>query len=248
MLSDPALLAIISLTFVLAGLVKGITGMGLPTVSLALLTVALDLPSAMALLLVPSLVTNLWQGFSGGYLRLLLRQLWPFLLPATLLVAAGALVLTKVEGRYLSATLGGVLVIYAGLGLVGFRPTIGPRQARWCGPFLGVINGLLTGMTGSFVVPGVLYLQAIGLPRDQLIQAMGLLFSLSTLALGLALQSNQLLSAEQGVLSMLALLPALAGMLLGQRIRQRLSESLFRRVFFTSLLLLGLYIVGSALL
>ena len=102
-------------------------------------------------------------------------------------------------------------------------------------------------MTGSFVVPGVIYLQALGLNRDALIQAMGMLFALSTLALGLVLQGNGLLSRGDLTWSAVALLPAIAGMMLGQRLRRRISEALFRRIFFVSLLALGGYIVVTAL-
>ena len=102
-------------------------------------------------------------------------------------------------------------------------------------------------MTGSFVFPGVLYLQAIGLPREALIQAMGMLFSLSTIALALALQNHALLNMSQLAVSALALLPALVGMWLGQRVRQRLSEARFRQVLFIALMLLGLYIIVQSL-
>ena len=101
-------------------------------------------------------------------------------------------------------------------------------------------------MTGSFVVPGVLFLQAIGLPRDTLIQAMGVLFTASTLALAVALQGNGLLNMELGKLSAAALLPAIAGMVIGQRIRRSLSEQMFRRVFFVALLVLGVYIIATS--
>jgi len=117
----------------------------------------------------------------------------------------------------------------------------------WVGPFIGAANGVLTGMTGSFVVPGVMFLQAIGLPRGLLVQGMGMLFSLSTLALGLALGGSGLLSAELGWLSVSAVVPALAGMAAGQRIRDKLSEATFRRCFFLGLLAMGLYIVAGAL-
>ncbi len=112
---------------------------------------------------------------------------------------------------------------------------------------MGAINGVLTGMTGSFVVPGVMYLQALGLPRDMLIQAMGMLFTVSTLALAAALGGNGLLTAERGALSAAALLPAIIGMAAGRRIRRSLSEPQFRRLFFVSLLLLGAYIMAGAL-
>ena len=77
MLLEPLILLIIGGTFLLAGMVKGVIGLGLPTVSLALLTVALDLPQAMALLLVPSFVTNLWQAMAGGRAREIAGRLWP---------------------------------------------------------------------------------------------------------------------------------------------------------------------------
>ena len=233
-------------TFLIAGTVKGVIGLGLPTVSLALLTVAIDLPSAMALLLVPSFMTNLWQAVVGGSGRAIVRRIWPFLLMATITVWLGATALTRVDHSLLSALLGALLVVYSTVSLAGLRFTISMRQEIWIGPLIGSANGILTGMTGSFVVPGVLYLQAIGLSRDMLIQAMGMLFTASTLALAVALQGNDLLTIELGYWSTAALLPAIIGMVLGQRIRQRLSEQLFRRVFFISLLVLSAYIIASA--
>jgi uncharacterized membrane protein YfcA len=243
------LLTIIAIvgTFLLAGAVKGVIGLGLPTVSLALLTVAIDLPNAMALLLVPSFVTNLWQAVVGGNGGAILRRLWPFFLTATVTVWLGAAALTRVDLALLSALLGVLLVVYATVSLAGLHLTIAARREAWIGPLLGAVNGILTGMTGSFVVPGVLFLQAIGLSRDQLIQAMGMLFTASTVALAVALQGNHLLTLELGTLSAAALLPAILGMVLGQRVRQSLPEHVFRRVFFIALLILGAYIIASAL-
>lgn len=237
----------VAATFLIAGAVKGVIGLGLPTVSLALLTVAIGLPQAMALLLVPSFVTNLWQAAVGGHGRSILRRLWPFLLMATVTVWLGASALTRVDLALLSALLGALLVIYAALSLAGRRLAITTRQEVWVGPLAGSVNGVLTGMTGSFVVPGVLFLQAIGLPRDMLIQAMGMLFTASTLALAVALQGNALLTLELGALSTAALVPAVIGMVIGQRIRQKLPEQRFRRVFFIALLVLGAYIIATAL-
>lgn len=245
---DLSILTVVAAIFVLAGMVKGIAGLGMPTVSLALLTVTLDMQTGMALLLVPTIVTNLWQAYAGGQTRLVLRQIWSFLLLACLTVWLGVHTLTLVDPDYLAGLLGGLLVIYSSLNLAGFRLSLSPDQARWGGPVTGVVNGVITGMTGSCVVPGVVYLQAIGLPRDALIQAMGMLFTSSTLALALALQSNDLLTTDQALLSTLALLPAVVGMWIGGRIRQQLSEAMFKRVFFIALLLLGLYILSTTLL
>ncbi len=244
---EPGVLMAVAGTFLLAGMVKGVIGLGLPSVSLALLTVALGLPSAMALLLVPSFVTNLWQALVGGHALAILRRVWPFLLMATATVWIGTLALTRVDLALLTALLGVLLAAYAAINLAGIRVAIPARHEAWAGPLLGGANGVLTGMTGSFVVPGVMFLQAIGLSRDMLIQAMGMLFTVSTLALAAAMQQANLLSAEHGLLSAGAVLPAILGMVIGQRLRAKLSERRFRQVFFVALLALGAYIIAGAL-
>jgi uncharacterized membrane protein YfcA len=235
-------------TFLVAGTVKGVIGLGLPTLSLGLLAAALDLPTAMALLIVPSFVTNLWQAVSGCNGRAILLRIWPFLLMATTTVWLGAAALTRLDLSLLSGLLGGLLICYSTLNLAGARLSISTRREVWAGPLFGTANGILTGMTGSFVVPGVMFLQAIGMSRDMLVQAMGILFAASTVALALALQGNSFLTAQLSLVSAAALIPAAAGMVVGQRVRRRLSEVRFRQVFFIGILVLGAYIVANATL
>ena len=239
----PESLLIIGLTFLIAGLVKGVIGLGLPTVSLALLTATLGLKPAMALLLLPSFVTNVWQGMAGKEFLSIARRLWTLLVAVCVGTWLGVHVLANSDTALLSALLGVLLGVYSTLNLVQPRvPSFGKSEI-WLSPMIGGINGVLTGMTGSFVVPGVLYLQALALPRDALIQAMGILFTISTVALAVSLSDHRLLSMELGALSTVAIIPALIGMVVGQKVRQRLSETVFRKVFFISLLLLGVYIV-----
>ena len=138
-----------------------------------------------------------------------------------------------------------LVAIYSTISLPHPRVAIPRRWEPVAGPVIGAVNGVLTGMTGSLVFPGVLYLQAIGLPRDAFIQAMGMLFTVSTVAL--ALGGQNLLTIELGAISAAAVVPAVVGMVLGQRLRKRMSEALFRRVFFLALLGLGLYIVARTL-
>lgn len=245
--SDPGTLVLIALAFLLAGTVKGVVGFGLPTIALALLTATLGLPQAMALFLAPSVVANLWQASAGGHAREIWPRIWPFLLAAFVAVWIGALALARVEEAYLSALLGVILIVYALVSLTRFQPRLAPAQARWAGPLVGIVNGVITGMTGTFVVPGVIYLRALDLTRDQLIQAMGMLFATSTIALGLALGGYGRLTGDLALLSLLAVLPAMAGMSLGQRIRRSLSEALFGRLFFLALMALGAYIIVRAL-
>ena len=240
-------LVVVAATFLLAGLVKGVVGLGLPTVALALLAVTLGHREAMALMLMPSLVTNVWQALDGGHLRALLRRFWPLLLAVCAGVWLGAGLLVRADPAWASMLFGLLLMVYGGLGGgLGLNRLSAPapgRREAWLSPLVGAVNGVITGLTGSFVVPGVLYLEALGLARDALVQAMGLLFTVSTLMLALALAERALLPAELGLLSALALAPTLVGMWAGRALRRGLSETRFRRVFFVSLLLLGLYLL-----
>ncbi len=244
---DFGLTSAIVVTFLIAGTVKGVIGLGLPTVSLALLAVLFDLPTAMVLLLVPSFVTNLWQALVGGNIFPIVRRLWPFLAMAAVSVWLGTQMFLQIDPLYLTGLLGGLLMAYSLISLMGIKVSVSTRNQVWAGPLFGTVNGLLTGMTGSFVVPGVLYLQALGLDRNTLIQSMGMLFTASTLALGVSLQDGQLLSWDLAQMSAIGLIPALVGMVAGQKVRQLFSETQFRHIFFLSLLAMGGYIFLNAL-
>lgn len=238
---------IIAVTFFLAGVVKGVVGLGLPTVSLAILTVALGLKTAMALLVFPSLVTNAWQAVVGGRFLVLMRRLWLLLVLVCVGTWFGVRILAVAKVEYLSFLFGALLIAYAGYGLM--RPVVMDlrRGEWWLSPLVGAVNGFLTGLTGSFVVPGVLYLQALRLQRDELVQAMGILFTVSTAVLGLALGGERLMPTNLAGVSALAIAPALAGMGAGLVVRKRLSEDGFRKALFAALLAIGVFICWRSL-
>lgn len=241
-------LIIVGATFLLAGGIKGVTGLGLPTISLALLAAAFDVTTGITLIIIPTIVTNIWQAFAGGHLKSILQRLWPFLFFATLSIVFSSRALASFTPEHLSLLLATVLLVYAGLGLYGLALTTSPTCERWLGPLLGTINGTLGGMTGSFVVPGVLYLQSLGLDKERLIQAMGVLFLLSTSTLAISLQRLNLLSPDLTILSTCAVVPAIIGMRMGQKLRAHLPEESFRSMFYTALCLLSLFIMAKVLL
>ncbi|HBR5965641.1 TPA: sulfite exporter TauE/SafE family protein [Klebsiella pneumoniae] len=174
------------LIFIAAGLVKGVTGMGLPTVAMGLLGLLMPPQAAAALLVLPSLLTNLWQLLAGPALAQIVRRLW--------LMMTGIII----------GTLAGSSL------LIGLNP-------RW---------------------------SALGFRRDELVQALGLSFTLSTLALAAGLALHDGWHDDAWLLSALALLPALLGMWLGQRIRSRLSPQRFRQGFLLFLLALGIELIA----
>lgn len=247
-LFDPVLLAAVVTVFVLAGVVKGVVGLGLPTISMALLALVMAPAQAAALLIVPSLITNLWQALPWVTLRAVLRRIAGMQAGVCAGTVAGALWLGPPSGDWAGIFLGLALVAYAAWGLFGSPPTVQPRHEQWIGIAAGAVTGVITAATGVFVIPAVPYLQALKLGKDALIQAMGISFTVSTVALAAGLWLNGGYTAGAASASLLMLLPALAGMALGQRLRGRLSARTFKLCFMVSLALLGAYQAGRGLL
>lgn len=225
--------------FLLAGLVKGLLGLGLPTVAMGLLGLAMPPVEAAAILLVPSLVTNVWQLLAGPQFGALLRRLWPMMLGIVLGTLAGSGVIAGAAAHAASMALGGALAFYGIVGLAKPRLRVPPAAEPWAGPLVGAATGLVTGATGVFVIPAVPYLGSLGLARDDLVQALGLSFTVSTLALAAGLALHGALPLGASGISLLAVLPALAGMWLGGWLRLRVRPEIFHLCFFIGLVVLG---------
>lgn len=237
----PALLALTVAVFILAGVVKGVVGLGLPTISMAMLALVMAPAQAAALLIVPSLVTNLWQARPWPTLFSTLRRIGAMQAGICVGTVAGALWLGAPSGHWASVCLGFALIAYAAWGLFGSPPSVPRRHEHVLGAVVGAVTGVITAATGVFVIPAVPYLQALNLGKDGLIQAMGIAFTVSTVALAAGLWVNGGYSSNAAGASVLMLLPALVGMALGQWLRGRLSARTFKLCFMVSLALLGAY-------
>ncbi|CAI8817673.1 putative membrane transporter protein [Pseudomonas sp. IT-196MI5] len=232
-------------TFVLAGMIKGVIGLGLPTVAMGLLGLAMAPAQAAALLIIPATLTNVWQLAFGGHLPGLIKRLWPMLLAIFIGTGAGTLWIGMSGGHWVVRGLGAALLLYALSGLCLPTLRVGRRSEHWLGPLCGVLTGVITSATGVFVIPAVPYLQALGLNKDELVQALGLSFTVSTLALAGGLLWRGALGGGELSASLLALIPAMLGMWLGQSLRQRISALWFKRVFFVGLGVLGGHLLIS---
>ena len=239
-------LAIFS-SILLAGLLKGLIGVGFQTVGIAFLTIITNLPNAISLLLIPSLVTNLWQAGVGREFFSILIRLWPMIVTSSIMVWFGSKALTTVSLSYLSTLLGILIIVYSTFSLFGLRFDIKKKYEWWLTPIIGLINGTLTGMTGIFVVPCVFYFNAIGFRKDTLIQSMGVLFTALTLMLIVSLKTQDILTLELSGWSAFAIFPAIIGVLIGQLIRKRIPEDVFKKIFFLCLIFLGSFITFNAL-
>ena len=230
--------------FAIAGMIKGTIGLGLPAVSMGLLTIFISPFQAATLLIVPSMVTNFWQLFAEGHVLKLVRRFWPLLL-GIIVGSIWSIFPTLGHGEFQSeALLGGMLALYGLYGLFSKNmPNLAPHE-KWLSPIIGYLGGALTVATGVVVIPVVPYLQSLHLKRDDLVQSLGLAFTISTICLAVFLHQNPVEDIPLDYkMSLIALLPALVGMWLGTKIRYRIPEQKFRKVFFCSLVVFGGYML-----
>ena len=239
------LIIYIFFVYILAGFVKGMVGVGLPTISLALLAIFLGMKEAMLILLAPSLITNIVQALAGGRLYELTKRLWIFLLSLFFLTWFSTGVLVASDGNLLKIGLGIILLLYCASYFSQHKIPKPGKNEKWLNPLMGGLTGVTTGLTGTFVVPAVLYLQSMGLNQNALVQAMGLSGSVATISLGVSLGGRDVLSNELLLISSSMVIPALIGMALGNIVRSKINEDLFRQLFFFSLSAIGMGIVIS---
>lgn len=243
---DAGWLALVGAVFLAAGAVKGVSGMGLPTLSMALLGLFMPPAAAAALMVLPSLLTNIAQCV-GPHWRALTRRLWPMWLGLVAAALVSPLDLGA-PGALARVALGAVLVVYGVWGLA--RPALPDpgRHASPVGALAGILSGLLTAATGVFVMPLVPYLQSLRLAKDEMIQALGLSFTVATVTLAIRLGN---IGPGAGSFDLagfaVALATAFLGMWMGARLRHRLEPVAFQRALYGVFVVLGVIMVGRAL-
>jgi uncharacterized membrane protein YfcA len=240
------ILAVAGFAFVLAGFVKGVLGQGLPTVAIGILALTMSPGEAAALIVIPAVLTNIWQAWFGPSLGPLVRRLWPTLAASFLgtfaATALGLGLLTPEAAALARKALGIALVIYGLLGVSRLQLRVPPRAEPWLGPTMGAANGAVSTATGVFMFPVIPYIQSLGLDRDDLVQAQGISFMVSTMALTVVLLGNGTLNATNATASLAAMVVTFVGMFAGQRARKLIRPDVFRFLFFLGMLALGVHL------
>jgi uncharacterized protein len=234
---------LITCIFLLAGWVKGVVGLGLPTVAIATLSLAMPHSEAAALLVAPSLVSNCWQFVRGPSAMGVFRRTAAMLALICVGTVIGNRFMDVGESGWPLIATGATLAAYGVSSLLLPPLRVSARAEATLSPIVGFLTGVLTGATGVFVVPVVPYLSALELRKAELIQAMGLSFAVSTVALAATLSLSGKYPQELKLASLLCVAPALAGMAVGQLMRHRIEPLAFRRWFFIALIIVGGYLV-----
>ena len=191
-------------------------------------------------MVLPAMGTNIWQMATGPSLGRLVRRFATLIVGVFIGTFATIGFMTR-SGSTASAVLGLVLVAYGLYGIFARRFEVAPRHEVWASPLIGVVTGSILGSTGIFVVPSAPYITSLRMDTEELVQSIGIMAFVCPLALTIALAVHGRYTFGVAGSSALALLPALAGMYIGIRLRQRLAAATFMRWFFIGLMVLGSY-------
>jgi len=238
---------VIALAFTVAGVAKGAIGIGMPPIAIGIMTFRVPLADALALLTIPTLLTNINQAFTGGHFRPLLRRFRSMAVMSAIGVLGAGFLLGKLGSPSMIAWLGVVLTIYAAIALFAWRPVMPIAHEYWGNPLVGLASGVVAGITGMAAVPFLPYMQSLQLTRNDLVQGLGIMFLVIMVALAVALVQQNIFTQDNALGSALALAPTFLGVTIGNRIRHAASPETFRKIFLAGMLALGLNMASGLL-
>jgi uncharacterized protein len=240
--------ALITGILVLAGLTKGVLGVGLPLVAVPLLAQVVPVPLAIMTLAVSTVVSNGFQAWQGGQLGSVFRRFWTVFAPLVVALFLGARLLVDLDERKLGVILGTVLIAFTLLSRFPKLFHVTVRHEKLMSPLVGVVSGLLGGVSSFYGPPLLMYLVALKLPKDFFISAVSTALFLGALPLIVSLIFYGAMGYQEFILSALSVIPVFAGLLVGQAIQKRMPQEAFRTGLLIILLLTGASLILRAVL
>ncbi|MBT7077243.1 MAG: sulfite exporter TauE/SafE family protein [Pelagibacterales bacterium] len=242
---DLDLILFVSVIFLFGGFVKGISGIGLPAISLAFLTMFMGIKVAVALVVMPGLLTNFWQAFGKIKIIKIIYRMWPLLLFLFLFSFLGAQILVD-HSKFLTLVLGILLSAYGMFSILVRKKIVIPKKyEKIIGVFAGALGGFFGGSTGTFIFPLALYVYSLKMSQQEFLQSIALVLISASFFLGFALTGNKLWTWELFAYSTYAVIPSFIGMYIGRKLQNKFDEKVFKKVFLSMLIIIGLLIINK---
>jgi uncharacterized membrane protein YfcA len=239
------ILSYIFIVYLICGVIKGTIGFGMPTVSISLLVFFIDVKVIIALILIPTIIVNFYQLSRGGNFKKIFNETKFFLFSSTIFIFPGSYLLNLINSQFIILFIALVLFINSILFLTNIKYTLSSYKSPLIQILIGSINGVIIGMTSIYTMPLIFLLQSLRYNKDTTVQFLGIAFFLYPIAQLLSFTNLNLISLEIVKISFLALIPIFLGLYIGQKIRKKISESLFQKFFYCMLLLMSLIIIIS---
>lgn len=242
-----SLLAILTGALFIGGIVKGVIALGLPMVSIAILLNFFPPLEVLGILIMPMLITNLWQAINSGNLWEPFQRFWPMIATGVVFLVIGAQIIVIIDSAILFSFLGACVAIFSTISLA--RPNMPPLQSKtekWAGPLAGAMGGLLGGVSTIWGPPMTMYFVMLKLTKDEFVRSVGMAWFGFSIPIALAYWQNGIFSGDIIYLSLYACIPGMIGIRIGEMLRERINQDLFRRVMLITLLFMGLNLIRRA--
>ena len=235
----PQVLVLVTAIFLLSGVIKGTLGIGLPTTAVTLMVLVLEPKTALALVVLPIVVTNFQQLYSARNVKPVVLRFRFMALMVFISLGITTYFTARLESDHIRLVIGTTICIFSITFLVWPSFQLPMKGDRFFQGFFGILSGVMGGMTSIWAPPMVIYLIGRQTDKDTFIAATGFLFSVGSIPLLIGFILNGMLSLELGWVSLLCVLPSLLGFRIGMSIRSKLSSSLFRKLVLLAFLILG---------
>lgn len=241
------IIAACTLALAAGGVVKGLISIGLPLVGLPLLMLAVDVPTAVNLLMVPIMLSNLVQAVEGAGTWEILRRFMPIQIPLAIGTYLGTALLAALDQHVLLLSVGGFTVGFGMLGLLQPRLAIPQAGERWLGPPVGLVSGVIGGMSTLFGPVLTLFMVGLNLPPNVFVKAISILYTTAGAFLMVSGAAHGTASRGDMLLSAAGMIPVYGGMLIGQKMRDRLNAERFRFLVLLVVVITGANMIRTGL-
>lgn len=226
-------------SLIVAGLLKGMIGVGMPIVALPLLSLFVDVKSAAMLLSMPLIFSNLPQALEGGKTGRCLMQLTPVLIGMIPGLFLGVRVLLALDANIAKMIAGLVLVGVGGVTLLAPKLKLQPRLVLPAGIIFGFFGGILGGIAAMAGPLVFIFMLARGLHGKAFTKEASLFLVVSSALLALLLTASREFSWMDVSISTAATLPVVLGMHVGQHLRDRIAPETFKKLVLIAVIASG---------
>lgn len=236
------------LALLIAGVIKGMIGLGLPTTALAIMTLSTNPRQAIAYILIPMIASNAWQIFRSGEIKQALKRYAPFIVAMVVSVWVTVNLSIGVSDQFLLGALGSCVVLFSIISSTAWAPYIPERFVAQAQIIFGAIAGIMGGLTSVWAPPMAMYLSARGVEKTEFVRASGLLIFFGSLPLGAGFFTQRLMLPNEVAISAILLVPTFLGYTIGEMMRNHIDQRAFKKIFLGFFLIIGLNMIRQALL
>lgn len=230
------------------GLAKGVTAIGLPIIFLVIAVNFVPPQTALAIITIPILVTNLWQVSRGGSILEPIKRFWPMIIPFVICMYIGSLIAAAVDSATMFLLIGiSVLIFTVSQYVTPMKTPLSPILEKVLGPVAGVIGGLMGGVSTVWGPPLMMYLFTLHLPKDMWTRTIGAVYLIGAVPLTIFYWKNGILNPDNIWLSVAACVPVMIGTVIGESLRKYVNEALFRKILLLALFVMALNLLRRAL-